>query len=372
MERLIAARTPRPLVALVALALLACQSGGDAVASASATTSSTDATTTTTSTTAGESSTSEGEGSTTVVIDPPAPKSWELSLELDVDRGAIFSLWADGPATIIAVGGQPTKGVVLEYKDDAWVADPTLVQPVPRLSWIHGIGDLRVAVGFFGVIATRSAGAWDVVKGPIDAPLWGVWGATADDLWVVGGSDVDTPPVLLHGDGEAWTPVDVSEVAGESHALYKIWGRAADDIFAIGARGLILHYDGAVWTREEAPTAATLIGLSGDDDEVVVAGGRASGVVLRRTPAGEWQALSFPEDEGFDGAVVEADGRASVVGRRGFIAAFAPESLSYAREESGVTHELHSVFAVPGGPVFAVGGHFDATPYTGVILRRQP
>jgi hypothetical protein len=342
--------------ALAAAGPLAC-AGDDGVASASATTTSAEATT---------------ESSTTFAVDPPAPHRWRVSASLGEDVGAIFSVWADGPETIMAVGGQPLDGVVYEYKAGTWVEDVTITSVVPRLNWVHGIGDFRVVVGYYGAIVHRVGGVWVPQMSGAAAPLWGACGASADDLWAVGGSVADeAPPVLLHYDGDAWTQVDVSALAGSSRALFKVWGRAADDVFAIGAGGLILHYDGVAWTREPSPAEVTLIGIHGDEDEVVVAGGRSSGVVLRRVD-GVWERLDFVDDEGFDGAWIDEEGYATVVGRRGAILHFAPDAAAWAHEESGVEDELHTVFGVPGGgPVFAVGGRFDSAPYTGVILVRE-
>ncbi|MCB9568292.1 MAG: hypothetical protein H6710_13965 [Myxococcales bacterium] len=350
----------RPLALLGALALACGPTSGTSEGESEGTTTGTDTTT------EGGSASASSTGA-----DLPTPHGWQVSAHLDTDIGSIFSIWGDGPETIMAVGGQPTVGVILEYVDGAWVPDPGIPPSTPRLNWIHGIGEDRVAVGYYGAVIHRVGGVWEPRESNAGAPLWGVWGASADDLWAVGGAGMELPPVMIHFDGEAWTPVDVSAVSGESHALYKIWGRAADDIYAIGSLGLILHYDGNTWSSEETPTTSTLIGIHGDDDEVIVAGGRASGVVLRRQE-GVWNALAFPDDQGFDGAWIDPAGYATVVGRRGFIALFAPESSAWVREESGVEEELHSVFGIPGGPVFAVGGFFDKAPYTGVILERLP
>ncbi len=356
--------SPPWLLPLLSLLLVCC--GGTSsgtIASATEASASTSVATTTTTT---------GGSSTTFTVDPPLPHQWTISAEFGEEVGSIFSIWADGPETILAVGGQPLAGVLLEYKDGSWTALAGLPESTPRLNWIHGIGELRVVVGYFGALLHREGGVWQARQSGVEAPLWGVWGAAVDDLWAVGsGGGEGKAPTLLHYDGEVWSGVDVAAISGSSSALYKIWGRAADDIYAVGAKGLILHYNGVNWLPEETPVGATLIGISGDQDGVVVAGGRSTGVVLRRVD-GKWKSLTFPGDEGFDGVMLDEQGRATVVGRRGFISHFASGGGAWVREESGVDHELHSVYGVPGGPVFAVGGHFDSAPYTGVILRREP
>lgn len=312
-----------------------------------------------------------GESSTTFTVDPPLPHQWVISAEFGEQVGSIFSIWAGGPESILAVGGQPLAGVILEYKEGAWATVAGLPTSMPRLNWIHGVGEMRVVVGYYGALLHREGGIWETRASGVEGPLWGVWGSAEDDFWIVGGGSAGEAPVLLHYDGEVWSDVDVSAISGSSSALYKIWGRAADDIYAIGAKGLILHYDGIAWVAESTPVGATLIGINGNTDEVMVAGGRSTGVVLRRVD-GEWKSLVFPEDEGFDGALIDDQGYATIVGRRGFISLFAPGGGAWVREESGVDHELHSIYEVPGGPVFAVGGHFDSPPYSGVILRREP
>lgn len=310
----------------------------------------------------------------TTMKDPglPEPHTWELSLSLDTSRGAIFSVWGDGPENIVAVGGQPTAGLQLRYQGGAWVEEP-LPPMTPRLSWVAGIEGRLYAAGYFGALLRREDEGWASEVSGVDEPLWGVWGASEAEVWAVGGGAPPAPPVLLRRTAGAWQRVDVAAISGDGHALYKIWGRAADDIYAVGARGLVLHYDGVEWRREESGTSVTLIGVFGDPngEDVVVAGGRSSGVVLRRS-GGLWQVRGLPEEDGLDGAWIDEDGVATVVGRRGFIGVFPRESAGWVREASGVEDELHAVFGVPGGPVFAVGGRFDMAPYTGVILRRSP
>lgn len=313
-------------------------------------------------------------GSTTSPVDLPEPHAWELSLALDEGQGAVFSVWGDGPGNIVAVGGQPMAGMVLRYEGGAWAPDEVPPE-TPRLSWVHGVGGHLHAVGYYGAAIRHDGEAWVSETSGVSVPLWGVWGARSDELWAVGGAGKSEPPVVLRGDGAGgWSPVDVSAISGDANALYKVWGRAQDDVYAVGARGLILHYDGASWSAEASGTLATLIGVSGAADgsgDVVVAGGRSSGLVLRRRQ-GVWESLPLPEEPGLDGAWVDADGVATVVGRDGFIGAFVAGTSAWVPEVSGVMDELHAVFGVPGGPVFAVGGRFEVAPYTGVIVRRVP
>ncbi len=300
------------------------------------------------------------------------PLVWEHSLEVGEEVGAFFGIWGAAPDDMIAVGGQFDAGVIYRYDGESWAPDQVEF-PVPRLNWVHGVDGHVVIVGHFGFALHLDEGVWIRDVTPTDQALWGVWGPAADDLWAVGGAGGnDMPPVILHYDGEQWSEFPVPTLESEGGALFKVWGRGADDVFAVGDRGSIVHFDGAVWTEEFSTTASSIIGIWGHaDHDVVFAGGRQLGVVGRRRADG-WESRRYEPQPGFDGVFVDDDGIATVVGIQGFAARFEPGSLSYTQDETPTKLELHSVYGLPDGTTFAVGGFFTSSPYHGVILRRPP
>jgi hypothetical protein len=40
-----------------------------------------------------------------------------------------------------------------------------------------------------------------------------------------------------------------------------IWGTGPSDVYLAGDRGVILHYDGAVWRQRSTPTNTLLVGM---------------------------------------------------------------------------------------------------------------
>lgn len=70
-----------------------------------------------------------------------------------------------------------------------------------------------------------------------------------------------------------------------------IWGSAADDIFVVGRPGLIYHWDGTEWRREQSGTTVALTDVWGDGSGTVYATGH-QGVILRRSVAGSWSAMN--------------------------------------------------------------------------------
>lgn len=307
---------------------------------------------------------------------PPAV-SWSTSLEVDVDVGVFLSVWGDGAAPLYVVGGQTqedqlTVGAMYRYDGAAWNPE-TLPESTFSLNWVFGVDGRRMAVGDFGEILMRDGdeGAWTELSCMTTLPLWGVWGAAADDLWIVGGDGFDRDPILCHYDGVEVTQVALPEPSMETHALFKVWGTAADDVYAVGDNGWIVHYDGVEWTEQASGTVSDLISLWGTGpDDILAVGGRASGVVARFDGT-QWTATDQPKLPGLNGIFMDDDGTATVVGALGVAGRVAPGGDMVEVEPTGTQLTLHAVFGPPGGELYAVGGSLDmAPPYVGLVLTR--
>ena len=85
---------------------------------------------------------------------------------------------------------------------------------------------------------------------PGEPTRYGVWGNTANDIYVLshsgcmvqGGEDDMN---ILHYDGTGWSQMDI----GVSTPLYDIWGSSGSNVFAVGDSGTIVHYNGTAWTE---------------------------------------------------------------------------------------------------------------------------
>jgi hypothetical protein len=116
------------------------------------------------------------------------------------------------------------------------------------------------------VIVHWDGHSWTVVPTPSLTFMGALWGIAAfghDDVWVVGqlgrSSDPAQPPLLMHWNGQAWTIVDLSDVAPRGSGLDAIAGTSGDDVWAVGGQGLlgterdnaglVLHWDGQAWTQ---------------------------------------------------------------------------------------------------------------------------
>ncbi len=323
----------------------------------------------------GSSSSAAVDGSTTA-----SEPAWVIAFEADEDIGGLLSTWGPSAAHVYAVGGQTGEGglsvgAMLVRSAGAW-SSATLPIDTPKLNWIHGAGDTRVAVGEYGTILMRAgdddATAWEVFGCGTVLPLWGAWVFDADDAWAVGGDGFDRPPVLCHWDGAAWTLQELPTFDVESHGLFKLFGLATDDLWAVGDAGLLLHRDAAGWSQVAIETDADLISLWGTGaDTLLAVGGRAAGV-LARYDGSAWTVADVATP-GLNGSWMAPDGVAHLVGPQGGIAWVEPGSTVATIEDAPTFLTLHAVWGPGDGSLIAVGGSIDLPPpFEGIILERAP
>jgi hypothetical protein len=139
---------------------------------------------------------------------------------------------------------------------------------------------VRTAERRGGAAARYDGSSWSLSPLPA-AELDGWWelraAATsgANDAWLVGvdhGPDRDAG-LALHWNGRSWSRVAIPGV-GVASALLGVATRSASDAWAVGGytssfedptpRPLVLHWDGAAWTRQSSPTGTgtTLTGIA--------------------------------------------------------------------------------------------------------------
>jgi hypothetical protein len=124
-------------------------------------------------------------------------------------------------------------------------------------------------VGDKGLTMRWHDNTWSPYPSGAGSRLWDVHGSAANDVWAIG-------PGATHFDGAAWT----------FHALptenYRsVFTIAPNDAWIVGGNGTILHWDGANWKRSEsaATTFFTSVWASGPNDVWVVG---TQGAILHR------------------------------------------------------------------------------------------
>ena len=173
-----------------------------------------------------------------------AGEFWQRMLLPGALNPSLMDVWGSGPSDVYAVGhdmaSDPGVGVVLHYDGATW--SPVFQQDglVPNAVWGTSATDVFLA-GF--QVTQKSDGEFTVTSA----------------IW--------------HYDGSTWSPMDLPK---GDEVLSDIWGTSPSDVFAVGDRGLILHYDGTMWTGSHHGAAELLAvaGLNAGDVYTVGVTGR--------------------------------------------------------------------------------------------------
>ncbi|MBK6811500.1 MAG: hypothetical protein IPG81_21915 [Sandaracinaceae bacterium] len=280
-------------------------------------------------------------------------------------RAAVLSVAASAPNDVWLVGAQPApaaRPLALRFDGADWTTVDTGI--LHDLWWVHAFPDGPVFLSGGGASVLRMD---DGVATRLPTPpffgntVFGVWGATPDDMWAVGGF-AGRDGFVWRWNGTAWSevglPSDIPRTdTGELPALFKVWGRDADDVWIVGSNGTILHWDGDALAVVPSGTDAVLFTVTGSRREVVIVGGRSTGVVLRGGESG------FVDDAPvgaplLQAVTVAADGTVWVAGE----GAYAARSARRGRwEEVDLGFEtppnsVHALYSAPDENLWAVGG----------------
>lgn len=303
------------------------------------------------------------------------PSTWTSAFDAS-EGGWLMNVAARAPNDVWAVGGEPSFGVVRHFDGTTW-SDVPVPSGVPLLDWaMPWAADDALVVGSSGTVLRWNGLELELVTSGTDANLWGVWGASPDDAWIVGGSGFSgSSPVLLHYDGDHVEPVTLPAIQRSNvFAFYKVWGSGPRDVWVVGQSGVVLHYDGATWTEQLVGVSDDLIAVWGTGPEhVVMVGGRSNGVIVTWDGAA-FHATALAPLPGLNGVWFDDDARYHVVGIEGTLATIDAATLAWEQDASDVTRlTYHSISGDETGRLWAVGGNIGAShaPYKGLASTRQ-
>ena len=166
------------------------------------------------------------------------------------------TIWGRSAGEIYAFGGNYTYDRAFRYDGVSWQAftAPNTGIPFYAAAGVGGSGVL--AVGENGQIMKYDASGWEPVNRFTRHEYPGVWGSSADDVYVVGYDTRGAIPgdsyASLHFDGNTWTaftlpPVSIYDYPTGATA---VWGSSADNVLIGSRNGMIHRYDGGSWTFE--------------------------------------------------------------------------------------------------------------------------
>jgi hypothetical protein len=147
--------------------------------------------------------------------------AWNL---MTTGTTGFFDIWGSSETDVFAVGWG---GTIVHYDGSSWASMPTGTSVTLHGVWGSSSTDVY-AVGDAGTILHYDGVQWKAVPSMTTNRLTGVWGSSDRDVFVVGG-------IILHYDGQIWTTM------GTSHHADKVWGSGAGDVY-VTAGNRILHY----------------------------------------------------------------------------------------------------------------------------------
>jgi hypothetical protein len=306
--------------------------------------------------------------------DPEPVDSWELvhgSLP-----GALLSVWGTSSTDVWAVGGDPQDGsgpTVIHFDGESWSRVPT--GETGNLWWVFGFADGPIYMGGDqGMILRYESGDFTRMTTPGTGTVFGIWGASPDDVWAVGGaSDATGGFAWRLGDGDTWTaepalPADVTTGA----AIWKAFGTSGDDIWLVGSNGVSLHWNGSAFEPGQTGVGSSLFTVHAREGRYVAVGGAATGIIVENEGDAWVNVTPDPPPSSLAGVTLGADGFGIAVGIFGTVYSRSNEG-GWVAEELGFNlgSSLHGSWIDEQGGVWVVGGQVYSTPLVdGVLLHR--
>lgn len=285
--------------------------------------------------------------------------------------GRLSAVWGSGPDDVFVAGGDSERGAIQHFDGQDWQA--MTIPDVARLNGLHGFGPADVfAVGENGGVLHYDGLAWRRLDAGTDRDLNGVWGATRDNLWIVGGEIDEGSPVLVNFDGTVFTDFAVPDNDRNASALFAVWGFGSKT-FAVGSNGLIIERAGDTWRQAPTGPAADddFLAISGTSETSMVAvGGRAEGRISVYDGT-RWRTQLATGIEGLNGVYMNTPSQAIIGGGAGYLGDFNPVTNTLEREASGTDQTLHAIWGDVFGAYYAVGGN-AAQSAAGIALLRTP
>jgi hypothetical protein len=299
-----------------------------------------------------------------------------------VDSADAALLSVSGRATddVWLVGADAGQGPrVLHWDGAGWAVLDAGVNA--DLWWVQARpdGTAYISGGRATVLAERG-GSLEPMSPPGFArdTIFGVWAADEDDIYAVG-SAAGRNGFVWHFDGRGWAQLPLPEALpqnqdGDLPGLFKVWGASPEDVWVVGDRGVVLRGNASDGFAVVASGSdERLFTVHGDAGRVMIVGGSGNGLALE-AEGGALVPVTPPGASLLQGVHVTGSGAAWAVGLGGnvYTRAAAGAEWSASLPDTPV-QSLHSVWADPEGGVWAAGGNVLSDSLdAGVALRSSP
>jgi hypothetical protein len=257
----------------------------------------------------------------------------------------LSGVWGSSGTDVFAVGDG---GVILHYDGAKWTEmSRRATTATLRGVWSESPSNIYAAADAGGVLHYDGS-TWARLK-PAIAGVWrSVWGTSAKEVFVGGGTTADESErggIVLRYDGSTWQ----ASATGLKYVINAIWGSSRSSVFAAGKplpheQGEILRFDGAGWTPTKNGGGMNLAAIWGlSRRNVFAVGGDARGGLIVRFNGWSWTTMNDRARTSFD------------------------EKPGLRQPLDGYT--LTGVWGASRNNIFAIGSDGRTPPDVGVILR---
>jgi hypothetical protein len=281
--------------------------------------------------------------------------------------GALFSIWGTAADDVWTVGSDAGDGpLVLHWDGSRW--DRISTGTTGDLWWVHATAQRVWMCGDGGTVLRhdRGTGTTEIIDTPTDLLMFGVHEIAPGEVWAVGGDPIQQGGVVLRLEGDAFGQLEVPTEA-ENGSFFKVWGATPDDVWIVGHGGKALHWDGASLSAVDVPQGRPLLTVHGVGDDVVAVGGFASGLLVH-VQGGQLVDVTPPAAPQVNGVFVTPHQTAWAAGTHGAILERIDGAWTMLEDVPRLSQDYHAVYADPDGGVWAVGGDIVAPPYRRGVL----
>lgn len=293
---------------------------------------------------------------------------WNRAFQGD-NIGGLTSVWVDGDTSVVMVGGAEDQGEVYRKSGDEWTRD--VISSVEVLRDVFGFApDDVYAVGDRGTFISFDGTRWMVRYSDTEEDLYGIWGTSADDIWIVGGNVGDEDPVIVRGDEGSFRRFTVPDNDLAATALFDVWGDGPR-AWAVGENGLILELVEEAWTQVAAGEGfiEDFYAVDGTSASFAVAVGGVDTAQVALFDGESWTTSTFDDVPGLRAVDVTSESDILVAGLNGFIATFDASDGTFTEQVVNAEGTVGGLANTESGMRYAAT-ETDAFPATGDGLIR--
>ncbi|HWZ60203.1 MAG TPA: hypothetical protein VNW46_14595 [Gemmatimonadaceae bacterium] len=274
-----------------------------------------------------------------------APSNWKFQLPVGA-AGFQFEVEVSAPI--------PAENSVLRWL----VLRQGLSDSTYNGTWLNTPTDIY-AVGTGTTVAHYNGSAWSLIATGLAAgtALQGVYGFSASDVWVVGGS------LTAHYNGAAW-----STVTNPGGTYNAVWGSGTADVYAVGSG--VIHNAGSGWASETYTGRSTLRAVWGSDSAHIWAVGDAGTIVEYLPTGGVWTPqTSCSRGTNLTGVWGSSATNVYAVGANATVCKYNGATWSTVTLPNGVTGTLDAVGGSAANDIWITGDggvivHYNGTSWT--------